>query len=130
MKPQQLGVEGFMGKALIGVVFIIGFVVFLVAKTVILGTKAAYEAVFDPTAKDDQTKALISDCMLRVSHKMHESYTGKAGELTQAILHLTPMVQSFFFDKGFKVDSAIARRLVCEAIVAGGHASHEEVARA
>ena len=119
-----------MGKALLAVVFLVGFVIFFLAKTVMVGTKAAYEAVFDPSAKDERTKALVSDCMLRVSHKMHETYTGKTGELTLAILQMTPMVQSFFFDKGYKLDSTIARGLVCEAIVVGGHASREEVARA
>lgn len=97
---------------------------------VLLGTKAAYEAVFDPTAKDERIKALVADCMLRVSHTMHEKYTGQPGELSMAILQLTPVVQSFILERGYQTTAAIARVVVCEAIVAGGHATREEVDRA
>lgn len=119
-----------MGRAIVLVIFVIGFVVFALIKMVFVGTKAAYEAVFDPTAKDDRIKALISDCMLRVSHTMHEKYTGKPGELSMAILQLTPAVQSMILEKGYQTNAAIARVIVCDAIVIGGHATREEVERA
>ena len=119
-----------MGRAIIFVVFVIGFIIFALIKFVLVGTKAAYEAVFDPTAKDDRVKTLVADCMLRVSHSMHELYTGKPGELSMAIMQLTPAVQSMILEKGYQVNAAIARSIVCEAIVVGGHATREEVARA
>ncbi|RZL94221.1 MAG: hypothetical protein EOP82_05525 [Variovorax sp.] len=118
-----------MGKALVIVALFYLFIVFFIVRMLRVGNKEAYEYVFDPTAKDKQTKTLVAACMLRVNHKQ-ESYTRKAGELTVAILELTAMVQSLFFEKGYEVDSAIARGLVCEVIVMGGHASRQEVARA
>lgn len=119
-----------MGRAIIFVIFLIGFVIFALIKMVFVGTKAAYEAVFDPTAKDERVKALISDCMLRVSHVMHEKYTGQPGELSIAILQLTPAVQSMILEKGYQTNASIARAIVCDAIVIGGHATREEVDRA
>lgn len=119
-----------MGRAAVFVVFAIGFVVFLLIKLVATGTKAAYEAVFDPGAKDERIRSLISECMLRVSHVMHEKYTGNEAELGLAIAHLTPAVQSMVMDKGYRLDSKIAKQIVCDAIVAGGHASREAVNRA
>ncbi|MXS85918.1 hypothetical protein ABO04_08360 [Nitrosomonas sp. HPC101] len=119
-----------MGRAGIFVIFLIGFVVFTLIKMIFVGTKAAYEAVFDPTAKDERVKALIADCMLRVSHIMHEKYTGQPGELSMAILQLTPAVQSMILEKGYQTNAAIARAIVCDAIVIGGHATREEVDRA
>ena len=119
-----------MGRAFIFVIFVIGFVVFAIAKLIFTGTKAAYDAVFDPSAKDERIKTLIAECMLRVSHSMHEKYTGQAGELSMAILQLTPAVQSMIMDKGYQVSSANARKIVCDAIVIGGHATREEVDRA
>ena len=119
-----------MGKAIIFVVFAVGFVIFLLIKLVATGTKAAYEAVFDPGAKDERARAVISDCMLRVSHVMHENYKGNEAELGLAILQLTPAVQSLVMDKGYRIDSGIARQIVCDAIVAGGHATREAVSRA
>lgn len=119
-----------MGRAAIWVIFMIGFVIFLMIKFVIVGTKAAYEAVFDPNAKDERVKELISLCMLRVSHAMHEKYTKQPGELQMAILQLTPVVQSMILERGYRADASIARAIVCSAIVAGGHATQEEVERA
>lgn len=119
-----------MGRAIIFVIFIIGFVIFAIAKLIFTGTKAAYDAVFDPSAKDEKIKKLIADCMLRVSHSMHEKYTGQTGELSMAILQLTPAVQSMIMDSGYQVSSSVARKIVCDAIVIGGHATKEEVDRA
>lgn len=119
-----------MGRAVIFIVFLIGFVLFALLKMIFSGTKAAYEAVFDPNAKDERIKALIEDCMLRVSHSMYQNYTGKSGELTLAILQLTPVVQSLILDRGYKANSDEARSIVCQAIVMGGHATQEEVNRA
>lgn len=119
-----------MGRAIIFVIFLIGFVVFALIKMVFVGTKAAYEAVFDPTAKDERVKTLVADCMLRVSHIMHERYTGHPGELSMAILQLTPAVQSMILERGYQINAAIARAIVCDAIVIGGHATREEIDRA
>jgi hypothetical protein len=119
-----------MGKGIVFVVFLIGFVIFMLIKLVATGTKAAYEAVFDPGAKDEHIRSLIAECMLRVSHVMHEKYTGKEAELGLAIAQLTPAVQSMVMDKGYRITSTIARQIVCDAIVAGGHASREAVNRA
>ena len=119
-----------MGRGIVLIIFIIGFVVFAIAKMAIVGTKAAYEAVFDPNAKDERIKSLVSDCMLRVSHIMHEKYTGQPGELSMAILQLTPAVQSMILEKGYQASADIARTIVCSAIIAGGHATREEVERA
>lgn len=119
-----------MGRAFVFVIFIIGFVVFAILKMVFAGTKAAYETVFDPNAKDERVKALISHCMLHVSHIMHEKYTNQPGELSMAILQLTPAVQSMILERGYQANAAIARAIVCNAIVTGGHATQEEVDRA
>ena len=119
-----------MGRAIIFVIFLIGFVIFALIKMVFVGTKAAYEAVFDPTAKDERIKALVADCMIRVSHTMHEKYTGKPGELSMAIMQLTPAVQSMILEKGYQTNAAVARAIVCDAIVIGRHATREEVDRA
>lgn len=119
-----------MGRAFVFVIFLIGFVIFAIIKFVIVGTKAAYEAVFDPNAKDERAKAVIAQCMAAVHHVMHNNYTGKPGELSMAILQLTPAVQSLILDRGYQVNSAIARAIVCDAIVTGGHATREEVDRA
>lgn len=116
-----------MGRAAVLVVFVIGFVAFVVLKVVVVGTKAAYEAVFDPAAKSERVRGIVSECMLRVSHAMHEKYTGQPGELKMAILQLTPIVQSIILEKGYQANAVMARGIVCEAIVAGGHASREEV---
>lgn len=119
-----------MARLLIFIVFIIGFFVFALIKITFVGTKAAYEAVFDPTAKDERISALVADCMLRVSHIMHEKYTGQPGELSMAIMQLTPAVQSMILEKGYQVSPAIARTIVCDAIVNGGHATRSEVEHA
>lgn len=95
-----------------------------------VGTKAAYEAVFDPTAKNARIEALVSECMLRVSHVMYEKYTRQPSELSTAIQQLTPAVQSMILEKGYNANAAIARAIVCDAIVAGNHATREEVDRA
>lgn len=118
-----------MGRAIIFVVFLIGFVVFALLKMVLVGTKAAYEAVFDPNAKNERIRSLIDSCMLRVSHVMHETYTGKPGELSMAILQLTPAVQSMILEHGYQVNAEIAQAIVRNAIVAGGHATQEDVDR-
>lgn len=119
-----------MAKGFILVIFIICFVIFAILKMIFAGGKAAYEAVFDPNAKDERIKSLISECMLRVSHAMHEKYKGQPGELSMAILQLTPVVQSMILEKGYQINAEIARSIVCEAIVTGGHATREEVSRA
>lgn len=119
-----------MGKGIVFVVFVIGFIIFAVIKFVIIGTKAAYEAVFDPNAKDERAKALIAECMMAVNHVMREKYTGQPGELSMAILQLTPAVQSMILNKGYQANSVIARTIVCDAIVVCGHATREEVDRA
>jgi len=119
-----------MGRAVIFIVFAIGFVIFMLIKLIATGTKAAYEAVFDPSAKDSRARAVISECMLRVSHVMHEKYKKNEIELSLAILQLTPAVQSMVMDKGYRIDSGMARQIVCDAIVAGGHATREAVDRA
>jgi hypothetical protein len=116
-----------MGKGLVLLVFAVCFVAFVVLKLVFVGTKAAYEAVFDPGAKDQRVRELISHCMLRVSHAMHERYNGQPGQLRVAILELTPLVQSIILERGYKADAAMARAIVCSAIVAGGHASQSEI---
>lgn len=119
-----------MGRAFIFVIFLIGFVIFAVIKMAVVGTKAAYEAVFDPNAKDERVRALVANCMLRVSHVMHEKYTGQPGELSMAILQLTPAVQSMILEQGYRVNADIAQAIVRNAIVEGGHATQEEVDRA
>jgi len=116
-----------MGRLLVFVIFLIGFLFFAFIKIAIVGTKAAYEAVFDPTAQDERVKSLITECMLRVSHIMHEKYTHQPGELSMAIQQLTPAVQSMILEKGYRADASIARTIVCDAIVMGGHATREEV---
>lgn len=119
-----------MGKAFVFVVFLICFVIFAIIKFVVVGTKAAYEAVFDPNAKDERARAVIAQCMAAVQHVMQNNYSGQPGELSMAILQLTPAVQSLILDRGYQVTSVIARAIVCDAIVTGGHATREEVDRA
>lgn len=119
-----------MGRAIVFVVFFVGFIIFAVIKVAVVGTKAAYEAVFDPNAKDERVRRLVANCMLRVSHVMHEKYTGQPGELSVAILQLTPAVQSMILEQGYQVTADIAKSIVRGAIVAGGHATQEEVDRA
>jgi hypothetical protein len=116
-----------MGKAIGFLVFFAFFIVFAVIKTMMTGAKAAYEAVFDPNAKDARVEKLVHDCMLRVSHTMHEKYTRQPGELKMAILQLTLVVQSMILEAGYKVEAAVAANIVCKAIVIGGHASDAEI---
>lgn len=116
-----------MGKAVGGIFFIGLFIVFLIVKYAFTGAKAAYEAVFDPQAKDDRIRTLIENCMLRVSNAMHEKYNGDESGLSLAILHLTPMVQSAIMEAGYNVPAAVARSIVCDAIVNGKHASRSQV---
>ena len=52
---------------------------FAIIKLVITGTKAAYEAVFDPDAKDEKVRELIASCMLVVHQIMTEKYTKQPG---------------------------------------------------
>lgn len=116
-----------MGKGFVFVIFIIGFIFFAIIKLVITGTKAAYEAVFDPDAKEEKVRELIASCMLVVHQIMTEKYTKQPGELSIAIMHLTPAIQSIILENGYQVDAEIARKIVCNAIVSGGHATQEEV---
>lgn len=119
-----------MGRLFLLVIFLIGFAIFFVIKIVYVGAKAAYEvagSVFDPSSKDENVKEIIGNCMLRVSHIMHEKYSGRTDELSMMILKLTPLVQSLILDKGYQVNSAIAQTIVCGAIVTFGHATQEEV---
>jgi len=116
-----------MGRAIIGVVFVIAFVIFALIRFVIVGTKAAYEAVFDPNAKGEREQAIIGECMMAVNHAMRDISKSK---LSLAILKLTSIVQAMILKKGYRVDSVIARSIVCDAIVIYGHATREEVNRA
>jgi hypothetical protein len=117
-----------MGRGVIFIVFLVGFVIFTILKMIFVGTKAAYEAVFDPSAKDERIRGIIADCIVRVNDVMRTQYEGGLGELSILILHLTPMVQSYILERGYQTTAAIARGIVCDAIVIGGHATHEEVA--
>lgn len=116
-----------MGRAFIFVIFFACFVVFAIIKLAFTGVAAAFEAVFDPNAKDEKIKALINDCMIKVSHVMHQKYTKQPGELKMAILQLTPAVQSMILEAGYKAPATVAAGIVCQAIVGGGHATEEEV---
>lgn len=119
-----------MGKAIGLIFFFVLFVVFSVIKSAAKGAKAAYEAVFDPNAKDERIKNLVGNCMLRVSHTMHEKYSGNPSELPLAIVHLTPVVQSMILEAGYNVPANVARSIVCDAIVFGKHATEDQVSNA
>ena len=119
-----------MGRLFVGLVFLIGFVIFTVIKLAAKGTVAAYQAVFDPQAKDARTRELVELSMHRVNHAMHQSYRGRTEELSGAIEAMTPIVQSTMVEKGVAISRYQARALVCEAIVNGGHATQGEVLRA
>lgn len=116
-----------MGRGFIFVIFFICFVVFAIIKLAFTGAAAAFEAVFDPNAKDERITKLINDCMIKVSHVMHQKYTAQPGELKMAILQLTPAVQSMILEAGYKIEATVAAKIVCQAIVDGGHATAEEV---
>jgi hypothetical protein len=116
-----------MGRLLWMVAFFVSFVIYAIVKSVATGATAAYEAVFDPNAKDQRIQELVGYCMLRVSHAMHEHHASEPGELKMAILQLTPVVQSLILEAGYKVNASIAERIVCQAIVVGRHATEEEI---
>ena len=116
-----------MGRGVVFVVFLIGFVVFALIKYVFIGTKAAFEVVFDPNTNDHKVKLIAAKCADLVELSMKRNYKGDPKELSIAIHMLTPYVQSLILDHGYQVDSAVARRIVCSAIVAGGYATRAEV---
>ena len=119
-----------MGKALIAVVFLGFFVIFLIVKFVLSGAKAAYEAVFDPNAKDDRARRILENCFVRIAHTMSARYDGNPANLRLLIAEMVPKLQAYIFDEGYKVPSQIAQNLVCRAIVVGRYATEEEVASA
>jgi hypothetical protein len=118
-----------MGKLIVLIVFLIAFAVFAVFKLMIVGTKAAYKAVFDPGSDKSASEAVAVSMML-VSQFMNEKFQGRPGELSFAILQLTPMVQSIILGRGHQIDADTARSIVCRAIVQGGHATEQEIADA
>lgn len=118
-----------MGRAAVIIIFIIGFIVFAIAKAIFTGTKAAYNVIFDPNSKEEKIQAIVNDAMIRVDLAMHQKYKKQYGELQLLIAQLTLEVQSFVLEKGYNLPSNVAKQIVCEAIVIGGHATYEEINR-
>lgn len=116
-----------MGKAFGYIVFLGFFVVFVIIKHFMRGAKAAYEAVFDPNAKDDRVRRLLETCIFKVSNLMNQRYSGNVNDLPSAILHLTPVVQSMILEAGYKAPAHIAQAIVCDGIVIGNHATRLQV---
>jgi hypothetical protein len=119
-----------MGKAVVFIIFAICFVIFILFKYVFVGAKAAYEAVFDPNAKDDRIQRILGNCYTRVVAAMSQRYNGNPDNLRLLIAELVPTIQSYIFDEGYKVPSSVAKAVVCQAIVTANIASEDQVRRA
>lgn len=116
-----------MGRAIVFVFFLIGFVVFTLIRLMVVGTRSAYKAVFEPGQADPELRRAVEECLLLVHLEMQQNYTGAPGELPAAVAQMTLMVQSILLSRGWQVQAETARSIVCEAIVSGGHASSEEI---
>jgi hypothetical protein len=116
-----------MGKAIAILVFLVLLAGFAIIRSVAVGAKAAYEAVFDPGANDQRVRKIIENCFYRVNHYASTRLNNDRSNLAVVIAELTPMTQSFIMDEGYRVSSDAARNLVCKAMIAGGFASEAQL---
>jgi hypothetical protein len=119
-----------MGRAIAIFFFIVCFLVFVAIKAAATGAKAAYEAVFDPGAKEERIRAILRNCYERVTRAIRQRHDGRTETLRILIAEQVPAVQAYIFDQGYKVPADMARRLVCTAIVDANLASEDQVRHA
>jgi len=116
-----------MGRAIVFIFFIVAAAIFWVIKAAVVGTKAAYEAVFDPAAPDRRIQAILEGLYLRLEQYMRQNYAGDIGKLRLLVAEMVPLAQSYVFDSGYKIPSEIARQIVIRAVIASGRATEQEV---
>lgn len=117
-----------MGRGILAVIFIAGFIVYVLFKVIFAGAKAAYDSVFDPNSKNEKIIMLIQDCKLRVSHSMYQEKEIFNGA---RLLRLMNLVQETIFEKGFgKIDPETLHSIACMGVLEGKHATEMEIKKA
>jgi len=118
-----------MGRAIGLVVFVILFAIFAVVKASIQGGKAAYNAVFNPSSKDEAVMKLLAMIFVTVQEYMRRNYSGNSTDLSAAVLRCTHEAQRLVEANGYTAPISVVENIVKEAIVRGGFASPNELAR-
>lgn len=118
-----------MGRAIGLVVFVILFIIFAIVKASIQGGKAAYNAVFNPNAKDEAVMKLLSMIFVTVQEYMRRNYSGNTADLSSAVMKCTHDAQKLIEANGYNAPISITETIVKEAIATGGFATTADLAR-
>jgi hypothetical protein len=78
----------------------------------------------------ERIRRVLQNCYARVVQTMSQRYDGKPDSLRLTIAELVPNIQSYIFDAGYKIPTDVARAVVCQAIIAAGIATDDQVKRA
>ena len=118
-----------MARALAFVVFALLFIVFLVIKAVLQGGKAAYNAVFNPDARDEAVLRVLHMIYITVQGYMQSNYSGKTSDLRRAFFDCTNQAQKIIESNGFSAPIYVTERIVKSAIIQGGFVSADDFDR-
>jgi heme/copper-type cytochrome/quinol oxidase subunit 2 len=116
-----------MGRAIGLVAFVLLFIVFFVIKAALQGGKAAYNAVFNPNAKDEAVMRVIGMIVVTVQEYMRQNYSGSKSELPYMLTKCTNEAQKLIEANGFSAPISITESIVKKAIIDGGFASAHEL---